>query len=364
MLGERRTAVDALIAAAILAAGTVQLVLGERSAPLGADLALTAAFALPLAFRRRAPLAVAVSTVVVVLVLSAVESDGSQAVIPLVLVFVAYNAGAHLRAPRDLIGLAVVAGAIAVATAAAGKAEDALFAAVFLGGAWAFGRGLRLRSERAERESGEAAAAERARIARELHDIVSHSITAIVVQTQVVQQRLGDDHARERDDLLRVETTARQAMAEMRRLFGVLRAGDSPASLTPQPGLDQLAALVDDARAGGLDVDVRVEGERSALPPGVDLAAYRIVQEALTNVRRHAGARSAVVELGYGDHDLTVLVEDDGHGTRGNGHPGHGLAGMRERVALYGGELETGERPEGGFRVRARLPVREGGAAP
>jgi signal transduction histidine kinase len=149
-------------------------------------------------------------------------------------------------------------------------------------------------------------------------------------------------------------------MAEMRRLFGVLRADGSPAALAPQPGLEQLDRLAEQMRASGLPLSVEVEGEWVALPPGVDLAAYRIVQESLTNVIRHAGSAPARVRLSFGDSDLEVTVEDDGPGLAAGIDSGHGLLGMRERVALYGGELETGSVNGRGFRVHARLPFREG----
>jgi signal transduction histidine kinase len=149
-------------------------------------------------------------------------------------------------------------------------------------------------------------------------------------------------------------------MAEMRRLFGVMRAEHDQFSLSPQPGLGQLARLLEQTRAAGLPVEFRVEGEPVALPPGVDLAAYRVIQEALTNALKHAGPARARVVVHYRDPDLELEVEDDGIGISSDGpRGGHGLVGMRERIALYGGVLETGGRPGGGFRVRARLPLRE-----
>jgi signal transduction histidine kinase len=224
------------------------------------------------------------------------------------------------------------------------------------------------RADRAEREREEGAARavaeERARIARELHDIVSHSISVIAVQTQAVRRRLGPDHAREVDDLQAVEATAREAMAEMRRLFGILRAEGERPSLSPQPGLDQLDRLIADTRAAGVDVSLTVDGRPTPLPPGLDLTAYRIVQEALTNVRKHAPGGQVAVRLRHGEADIGLAVDDTG----GVASPdadgaGLGLVGMRERVELYGGTLEAGPRPGGGFTVRARLPFREGAPA-
>jgi signal transduction histidine kinase len=157
--------------------------------------------------------------------------------------------------------------------------------------------------------------------------------------------------------LLSVEETGRQALAEIRRLFGVLREDSDEIAFEPQPGMANLDALLERARRAGLPVEVRVEGQPTALPPGVDLAAYRVVQEALTNTLRHAGPTSAQVAVHYDGDSLDLEIIDEGRGvTPGNG-TGHGLIGMRERVALYGGELQAGERPGGGFAVRARLPV-------
>ena len=188
--------------------------------------------------------------------------------------------------------------------------------------------------------------------------MVSHSISVVTIQTQAVRRRLRPEQQREIEDLRAVETTARQAMAELRRLFGVLRAdGDRPA-LAPAPGMGELEQLVDRTRAAGVEVDLAVEGERRALAPGIDLAAYRILQEALTNVLKHAGAARAAVTVRYASTELALSVEDDGSGMSVNPNgEGHGLIGMRERVSVYGGTLETGNGPEGGFRVLARLPL-------
>ena len=203
-------------------------------------------------------------------------------------------------------------------------------------------------------------AQERVRIARELHDIVSHSISVVTIQTQAVRRRLGPEHAREADDLAAVETTARQALAEMRRLFGVLRSEGEVAAMAPQPGLGELDRLLQQVRASGLSVELHVTGTAVDLPPGVDLAAYRIVQEGLTNVLRHASARAASVRLSYLPAALEIVVEDDGRGPVRNEGSGHGLVGIRERVALYGGSVEFGPAPGAGSRLAASLPVREG----
>ncbi len=255
---------------------------------------------------------------------------------------------------------------------------DVAFIMITYGGPWLAGHLLRMRGQRVaelselasslERarhaEAQQAVAAERTRIARELHDIVAHSLSVVTIQTQAVRRRLGAGHSAEAGDLAAVETTARQAMAEMRRLFGVLRAVGEPLALAPQPGLDQLPALLDEVRRTGLDVEVSTDGARCPLPPGVDLAAYRVVQEALTNARRHApGASRVSLRLSYHPHELELLVRDDGHGpARPAAEGGHGLLGMRERVTLYGGSLTTGPTPGGaGYTVHARIPYRTGG---
>ena len=214
--------------------------------------------------------------------------------------------------------------------------------------------------------AGRAVTEERLRIARELHDVVAHTMSVVAVHAGTGRMIAEDDPAAARDALATIETATRSALTEMRRLLGVLRSGngrsgdgDGGGGLLPAPGLADLDTLVADVSRSGVTVDVRVEGERPDVPAGVDLSAFRIVQEALTNVMKHApGARAAVV-IRYGRDAVEVEVEDDG-GTRtavgGSGTAGHGLAGMRERVAMYGGVLEAGARVGGGFRVAARLP--------
>jgi signal transduction histidine kinase len=210
-----------------------------------------------------------------------------------------------------------------------------------------------------------AVAGERARIARELHDVVAHSVSVIVVQAGAAEEVLAAAPARARESLRSVQDTGRQALVELRRLLGVLRTDDSEAALAPQPGLDQVGALAAHVREVGVAVDLRVDGERDGIPAGVDLAAYRIVQEALTNVLKHASASHAAVRVGYRPDVIELEILDDGHGDGANGYgansTGHGLIGMRERASLYGGVVEARPRPEGGFAVRARLPVRSPG---
>jgi len=249
--------------------------------------------------------------------------------------------------------------------------SEVVFHWMVVGGAWGLGRYVHERDARAtaaEREAAVARAAEveaarraasavaeeRARIARELHDVVAHAVTAMVVQAGAAEQVVDDDPVLTRRALESIRSTGGEALAEMRRLLGLLRTGEE-ADLAPQPGLGSLQRLLDDARAGGLDVVLHQEGPAVPLSPGVDLAAYRVVQEALTNVRRHAGARRAQVVLRWTRSGLDLEVVDDGRG--GPVVEGNGVIGMRERVSLYGGSLEALPRQGGGVAVRAHLPL-------
>jgi signal transduction histidine kinase len=237
----------------------------------------------------------------------------------------------------------------------------ALAAGLYVYTRHAYVEGLEDRAARAERErellAAQAVADERVRIARELHDVVAHNVSLMVVQAQAVGA-VADDDA-QRGALDQIAALGRQGLAEMHRMLGVLRAGedDPEAELAPQPGVADVERLVEHARGAGLDVRLSVEGEPRSLPPGVDLSAYRIVQEALTNVVRHAGHASAAVTISYKPGGLELTVVDDGRGPSSNGNGGHGLVGMRERVALFGGELVAGRGPDGhGYAVRALLP--------
>ena len=218
-----------------------------------------------------------------------------------------------------------------------------------------------VRAHVAESEARERAVAavaeERARIARELHDIVAHAVGVIVVQAGAAEQVVDEDPAFARAALGTIRTTGSSALAEMRRLVMVLREGAPDGDLEPQPGLEALPELVARARGTGLEVDLSVEGEPRVLPAGLDLAAYRIVQEALTNVRRHSAATRARVRLALGSRELRIEVDDDGPVRPGESNgDGHGLIGMRERAALYGGRLDAAPRGTG-FGVRATLPL-------
>jgi signal transduction histidine kinase len=241
--------------------------------------------------------------------------------------------------------------------------------AVWLGGLYISTRrkytlSLEERARRLERERDAqaevAAAAERARIARELHDVIAHSISVMVIQADGAAYTVDADAARAKRAMEAIGATGRQALAEMRRMLGVLRESDGQATLAPQPGVEQLTDLVQQIRTAGLPVDLRVDGDPLSLPTGQELAIYRIVQEALTNVMKHAGpAATAHVALHYGDRAIEVRIRDDGRGATFSDGRGHGLVGMRERAAVYGGQVSADPVPGGGFEVIARLPVKE-----
>ena len=217
------------------------------------------------------------------------------------------------------------------------------------------------RAQFAERErdlaAREAVVEERARIARELHDAIAHNVSMMVMQAGAERRVLGGENGSAREVLEMIEQIGRGALSEMRRLVGMLRS-DAAEELAPQPGLDDLATLAVQVREAGLPVELRVEGERRPLPAGIELSAYRIVQEALTNALKHAGETTASVRVGYGPDSLELEIVDHGTGVPARVMGGgHGLVGMRERVALYGGRFDAGRRPNGGFVVRVVLPI-------
>ena len=218
-----------------------------------------------------------------------------------------------------------------------------------------------LRASFAEREREAAArvavAEERSAIARELHDIVAHAMSVMVLQVGAVRHRLPQTDTENRQALGRVEQAGRTALAEMRRLLGAMRSNADGVALGPQPGLDNLDALLADLRGAGLPVQLQLEGDPLPLPRAIDLSAYRIVQEALTNTLKHAHASQADVTVRYAPHHVELEVRDDGEGAMSNGGAGHGLVGIRERVKIYGGQMTAGPATDGGFLLTARLPV-------
>jgi len=218
-------------------------------------------------------------------------------------------------------------------------------------------RQLRLAERERQVTAREAVVEERARIARELHDVVAHHVSTMVVQAGAERRSLGDGAEETAEVLGTIEQVGRGALTEMRRMVAMLRS-DPDDALAPQPTLAQVDELVSQLRAAGLDAELRVTGERRDLPAGIELSAYRIVQEALTNVLKHADGATAIVEISYQAHALGVVVRDDGRGgSRNLAEGGHGLVGVRERATMLGGRFEAGRQPDGGFAVRVLLPV-------
>ena len=349
----------------------------------GERVALTAAvgfaMCLPLGWRRRFPVAAPALVFAIGVVANLVGASIEDSRILLFVVLVGcFGAGAYADGRRALAGLGacVVGMSLVQATFPSGfKAGEVVWTCAIVSAAWLAGRAVRTRTRLTEelheaaldaeeaRDAGTRAAVaeERRRIAREMHDIVAHSVSVMVVQAGGARRILDQDVDRAVEAAERIEDTGRAALLEMRRLLGTLSAGEHEAHHAPQPTLEALDALVEGARTAGLPVAVRVEGARRPLPPGVDLAAYRVLQEAITNAIKHAGAAPTDVCVRYGADDVELSVTDRGprHGRRRHGlvGGGHGLVGMRERVRVFGGELVCGRRRGGGFEVRARIPL-------
>lgn len=295
----------------------------------------------------------------------AMVSLPSGAVAGLLVVITDVSSGylAATRPRKVSVPVAVATGVLqAAAVTAFLHADEILLMTILLATAVTYMTGNSVRTRRAhaeamrEQATARAVAAERLRIARELHDMVAHSIGIIAIQAGVGGRVIGTQPAEARNALEAIEATSRDTLSGLRRMLTALRRDDPGAApLGPAPGLDDLARLAEAARDAGVAVDVLTSGEPRALPPDVDLSAYRIVQEAVTNVVRHAGTDRCRVTVGYGDGELSVEIEDDGDG--GVVGTGYGLVGMRERVALLRGEFAAGPRPGGGFRVAARIPA-------
>ena len=327
----------------------------------------------PLLFRRRAPFVALLVAAAGAIAFTLVDPEGAfdTSTMFFVLLLGCWAAGSLLDVRQSVISFAALlaAGWLVMLRAPEQSWSEVLWISLPLTGVFVLAAASARHSERArlaeerawrtEEEAREAVAEERNRITRELHDVLAHSVSVMTVQASAVRRRLTPEQEREREALLTVEETGRQALAEMRRLVGIMRTEEDSVALTPQPGLGTLPALVEQVRQSGLPVELTVEGEPVALPAGVDLSAYRIVQEALTNTLKHAGPAHAWVAVRYAGKDVEIEVENDGRSNAegdGTGH-GHGLVGMRERVALCGGELHSGPRPGGGYRISARLPV-------
>jgi signal transduction histidine kinase len=378
----RQQALDIALALAVAAIGQLEVWAGVFGPNLaGPKPAVSASYllaALALALRRRFPLAVAifVSAALGIEFLVFGASEGFGTLAPMVVA--PYSVAAHEGRRRALLGFAFIAAA-GVAHNVRDPGNESLhdhisalpwYAPAVI--AWLLGAYLRTRRlyvaelrERADRAEHEreqqaqaAVASERTRIARELHDIVAHSVSVMVVQAEAAEEMLDrGEPARARDPLWKIEDTGRAALMDMRRMLGILREDDSKPALGPQPGIANLELLLAKVRESGLPVELEVEGEPAPLPPGVDLSAYRIVQEALTNSLKYAGPATARVVVRYALGSLELEVSDDGAGSTNGADGGHGLVGMRERVALFGGELHAGPAPSRGYVVRARLPL-------
>ncbi|MGW1070526.1 sensor histidine kinase [Streptomyces aureus] len=386
------TWVDSFWAVALLGISWVSIsnVNGAADGPSSTAVALPIAFALSavVALRRRMPekmLVLAVLAGLAQLILDVPPAPEDFAM--LVIIYTVAANGAGWASRLALIG-GLCAGTVAQlrwpvhGTSGAGGVFIAIFQTVPFALAWVLGDSIRTRraylaqlEERAARLEKEreaqakvAVAAERARIARELHDVVAHNVSVMVVQADGAAYVMDTAPEQARKALETISGTGRQALAEMRRLLGVLRTGEHQESgeYVPQPDVEQLDDLIEQCRTSGLPVDFKVEGTPRPLPSGVELTAYRIVQEALTNTRKHGGPNAgASVRLVYFDDGLGLLVEDDGKGAPhelyeegGADGQGHGLIGMRERVGMVGGTLDAGPRPGGGFRISALLPLK------
>jgi signal transduction histidine kinase len=375
----RRYWLDALIViAAVESVLEVALRQGSQDAPrttLWFDVPAIAAIVLTLLARRRFPFAAPASFWLLAAAVSFVDGR----LLPFTLgVFIAGIAASFLLGNlRDelqaRLGLGMVVGgaAIIVYNKPGHAAGELVFIPLLFAIGWLAGFAVRERAEQAEaaearateaereRESAArvAVAEERARIARELHDIVAHAVSVMVLQVGAVRHKLPETLAEDADALRGVEQTGRTALAEMRRLLGAMRRDGDDLELAPQPGLDRLDSLLEEVGRAGLPVQLHVDGEPFALPQGIDLSAYRIVQEALTNALKHAHAGQADVTVRYRPDELSIEVRDNGEGSSSGDGLGHGLVGIRERVKIYGGEMTAGTATGDGYILSARLPL-------
>jgi signal transduction histidine kinase len=366
-----------VIAAAGSAAGTVLRQDPQRPTGvwLGFEVVALALVVLSLLLRRRFPFAAPATLWVFAAALSFL--DGRLIVAQPEVFLAGMGAALLLGDLSDLlharVGLAIVliAAAVIVFNDPARTVGELTFTPAMFVIGWLVGFALHGRArqaeaaeERADRAESEreaaarvAVAEERARIARELHDVVAHSVSVMVLQTGAVRHRMPESNVDDREALKSAEQAGRTALTEMRRLLSAMRHDGDELELLPHPGLDDLDALVGGVRAAGLAVRLEIEGEPFPLPPGLDLSAYRILQEGLTNALKHARARHAQVLVHYGADDLQVEIRDDGKGPATTDGLGHGLVGIRERVKIFGGDMSAGASGAGGFVLRARLPL-------
>ena len=368
---------DAAVALAIAVVAQVEIWLshadGSRPVAALATLVITAA----LAWRARAPLTVALIVVAGLVVLAEVAPRLDVLSVLLALVLALYSLGSSAEPRRVIVGGVLALALMWAAVALSAEASFGSFAFTFIAVAVPLLAGHALRNrdravdalqsekerlteERAEAERV-AVVQERARIARELHDVVAHHVSLMVIQAGAGRRIIDIDQGRAREAFAYIEHAGRQALAEMPRLLGMLRDEAGAAELAPQPRLRDLSALIERVRKSGLSAELEVSGEPVSLAPGVELAAYRVVQEAVTNTIKHADARSVYVQVAFKPDALAVEVSDDGRGAE-PGHPdgrGHGLVGMRERVRLYDGVLTAAPTAAGGYTVAARFPLNE-----
>jgi signal transduction histidine kinase len=370
---------DRLLVVVVIAGAWIDVSLTTlRDGPVVANGLVMTAVALTLLWRRERPLFTVAGFVVGMIAMQAFLTEPPNlTTVPVMLVIISYSVAVHLDRRDAFIGLAAMVGLVGPIAAVTDPKDIAFPVGMFVVVPWLVGRTLRNhtmlarelaeKGERAEhaREEQErrAVAAERSRVARELHDVLAHNLSVMVIQASAARRVVERDPDAALESAALIRRTGREALAELRQLFGPVRR-DEGVSLPGSPGLANVERLAAGARAAGLTVQLRVEGTAPKLPPGVDMTAYRVVQEALTNTLKYGGGAKATVSVYYEPGDVVVEVLDDGPGPGGNGSSvdggGHGLVGMRERVALYGGKLDCGRRRGGGFAVRARLPV--GGA--
>jgi signal transduction histidine kinase len=359
------TAADVAVACVLGVTAEIDVFVGSGwQGPRLVNAAVVAALAGALLWRRRRPLPVLVFVAAAAVVTSLAFGSSDSSTGFFFIVVAAYSAAAHASQP--LVAGVVLAVAIAVHDLRDPKVTgfaDALYAATVIALVFLFGLGMRARQARTaavERERDQVGAAavedERRRIARELHDIISHSLGVLVLQAGAAEQVLERDPERAREVLRSIRATGQQAIGEMGTMLALAR-GEAESSRQPQPSLADLERLITTTRAAGMRVDLAIEGEPYELPAALELSAFRIVQEALTNALKHAGNAQTMVTLRYGERNLEVEVTDDGAGSTDGPGTRRGLAGIDERVAVFGGRFEAGPRPEGGWTVRAALPL-------
>ena len=366
---------DWLLAAALVALTCLEVWLSEAPGWKRGLGSLVVLALLPLLrYRTRIPLLLLGLLLATVVAQFWLPKGGEGEAMGVIALVVVYTAGAHTEGRRMLAAIAMVVGlifAIAATDPDGIYLGGMVFFTLLIGSPFVVGAMIRyrrlretaledqtvaLRRERDERARA-AVAEERTHIARELHDVVAHAVSVMVLQARGGRKLLDEEPDESRRAFDTIERTGQQALGEMRRLLGALRTDDEALALAPQPSLSRLESLAAEVAKAGLPVELRVEGDPVALPPGVDVSAYRIVQEALTNALRHAGPASALVSVRYGTREVEIEVADDGRGAAASANGGgHGLAGIRERVSVYGGDFAAGRRPEGGYAVRATLP--------